>query len=1000
MTANCSTSSLITAVSFANIMPGGGTVTLTTGCLYTLTQANNATDGGTGLPVITGKVTIQGSGATIARSTAAGTPAFRLLDVASSGSLTVNSLTLSGGLANNGVQGGGAIYSHGKLSVTASTLTGNSSPATTGTSGGAIDSSGTLTVTTSTFSGNSAQEGGGIFNQNSALISNSTFSSNTALIYGGGALLNAAGTETLKGDTFVGNTGPGGGAIDNDTALNVSDSTFFNNTGGNNGGGAIENFGTTTLTQSTFSGNSSPYGADIFNYTGFTLSMKMDIVANGHVGNNCGGQAPITDLGYNIDTGSSCAFSATTGSMSNTQPRLDALASNGGPTQTMALTSGSPALNAIPSGTSGCTGTTDQRGVARPQGTGCDVGAYEMIVTVGDTQAPTVPTGLAVTSDTANSVSLRWNGSSDNVGVTGYTIYRNGTSVGSTGGAAAVSFTDVTAAPSSSYSYTVDAFDGSGNHSAQSAPASVTTPAPVGTAEVQAGQSSTSTRVASTTIVLSNPVQAGDLLVGWFGQFDSSGLVQVSDNVNGAWTRSTASTMFGSGGDVALFYVQDSAPSPWGLTVTITASNPTYLQGAASEYSGVATAGALDQAAAASGNSTAVDSGPTGAVGGGELVVGGFITGGTPGTVTPGASEGKAFVMRVQNASGSTSLEDILSSAAGTQDERSTLSTATDWHAGVGVFHQFGQGDTQPPSVPTNLQTTSVTATTVNLSWTASTDNVGVTGYSVYRNGVAIGTTNSTPSYTDTTVSPSTTYSYTVAAFDAAGNQSAQSAPLSVTTPVAAAPSAAWVQGGIIGTGSAVTSATLQLSHPVGAGDLLVGWVGQYNAAGKVTVSDNVNGTWTRSAASTTFSNGGGDIALFYLQNSTASPAGLTITVTASSPTYLEAALAEYSGVATTGALDQTAVSSGNSTSVDAGPTAAIGAGELVVGGIITGGSPTSVTPGSSQGQTFVMRSQTGSGSVDLEDVLVGASGTQDAPATFTSATDWYAVVATFHTAA
>ena len=89
--------------------------------------------------------------------------------------------------------------------------------------------------------------------------------------------------------------------------LNVSDSTFFNNTGGGNGGGAVENFGTTTLTQSTFSGNSSPYGANIYNYTGFTLSMKMDIVADGHVGNNCGGQAPIKDLGYNIDTGSSVA---------------------------------------------------------------------------------------------------------------------------------------------------------------------------------------------------------------------------------------------------------------------------------------------------------------------------------------------------------------------------------------------------------------------------------------------------------------------------------------------------------------------------------------------------------------------------------------------------------------------------------------------------------------------------------------------------------------------
>ena len=206
---------------------------------------------------------------------------------------------------------------------------------------------------TSTFSGNTAQEGGGVFNQSSATITNSTFTSNNATIYGGGALLNAAGTETLVGDTFVGNTGPGGGAIDNDTTLNITNSTFYNNTGGTNGGGAVENFGTTTLKQSTFSGNTSPYGANIFNYTGFKLSMSMDIVAGGLVGSNCGGQAPITDLGYNIDTGSSCHFTATNHSLPNTQPELDALASNGGSTQTMGLPAGSPAIDAIPTSTAG-----------------------------------------------------------------------------------------------------------------------------------------------------------------------------------------------------------------------------------------------------------------------------------------------------------------------------------------------------------------------------------------------------------------------------------------------------------------------------------------------------------------------------------------------------------------------------------------------------------------------------------------------------------------------
>ena len=146
-----------------------------------------------------------------------------------------------------------------------------------------------------------------------------------------------------------------------------------------NGGGGVQNFGTTTITQSTFSANGSPFGANIYSYTGFSLTISSSIVVGGVTGSNCGGQAPVTDHGYNIDTGSSCGFSGT--SMNNTQPRLGALAANGGPTQTMALPAGSPAVDAIPPGTPGCTGSTDQRGTTRPQGGGCDVGAYELIQT-------------------------------------------------------------------------------------------------------------------------------------------------------------------------------------------------------------------------------------------------------------------------------------------------------------------------------------------------------------------------------------------------------------------------------------------------------------------------------------------------------------------------------------------------------------------------------------------------------------------------------------------
>jgi chitodextrinase len=93
--------------------------------------------------------------------------------------------------------------------------------------------------------------------------------------------------------------------------------------------------------------------------------------------------------------------------------------------------------------------------------------------------------------------------------------------------------------------------------------------------------------------------------------------------------------------------------------------------------------------------------------------------------------------------------------------------------------------DTTPPSVPTALIASPVSASQINLSWTASTDNVAVTGYRVYRNGSQIGISTST-AYSDTGLAPATSYSYTVSAYDAAGNVSAPSTAQSATTLQAA----------------------------------------------------------------------------------------------------------------------------------------------------------------------------------------------------------------------
>jgi chitodextrinase len=108
--------------------------------------------------------------------------------------------------------------------------------------------------------------------------------------------------------------------------------------------------------------------------------------------------------------------------------------------------------------------------------------------------------------------------------------------------------------------------------------------------------------------------------------------------------------------------------------------------------------------------------------------------------------------------------------------------------------------DTTAPSVPGALSANAASASQINLSWGASTDNVGVTGYKVFRGGTQIATTTS-PSYNNTGLAASTAYSYTVASYDVAGNQSAQSAAASATTPAAGATGATGATGDVNGDG-------------------------------------------------------------------------------------------------------------------------------------------------------------------------------------------------------
>jgi hypothetical protein len=519
---------------------------------------------------------------------------------------------------------------------------------------------------------------------------------------------------------------------------------------------------------------------------------------------------------------------------------------------------------------------------------------------------------------------------------------------------------------------------------------------------VQGSAFSTGSRVLTTSVTLTSPVAGGDLLVGWFSQYNVSGQVQVSDNVNGAWTRASASLHFlDDTGDIALYYHENSQAAPSGMTITVSVSSTAYLQGTVADYSGVALAGSLDQIVSARGQGTVVDTGASAAVDAGELVFAALVTSPAPGSVTPGSSLGVPYTARAQTSNGSAFEEDITSSAAGAQQGTATLGAATDWFAGCAVFHAYPATPPVPPSTPTGLNATSVASTRVALAWSPSTGSVA--GYTVYRDGSAIGTTGpNTTTFLDPNVTRATTYGYSVDAFDLANDHSARLS-LTVSTPAA---SPEFVQGTAASPADRLASYTYTLSEPVLAGDLLVGWFGQYNAPGQVQVSDNINGPWTQSVSlpingpwarsdSTTFS-GTGDIALFYREHSAAAPFGLTITVSASAPAYLQGAVADYRFVAPVGALDQVVVSQGVGTYATVGPTAPVPAGELVVAAVITGGQPGSATAGSSQMVPYLIDVQNGSASSDLEDILSSADGPQEGSLTLGSATNWYMILATF----
>lgn len=364
--------------------------------------------------------------------------------------------------------------------------------------------------------------------------------------------------------------------------------------------------------------------------------------------------------------------------------------------------------------------------------------AAELTLRVGaagaDTTAPSTPAALAVAGTTEGSVSLAWQASTDNVAVTGYTIWRDGVAVGTT---AATSFTDAPLAAATAFSYEVTASDAAGNQSPPTAAVVATT------ADLPNG---------SVELIGAASVWAYDDT-----GFDPGPSWAQPSHDDGGWETGLAELGAGDGDEVTVI---DSRPVTY-FRHTFAVGDPSAIgaltldlladDGAVAYLNGVEVVrdnvgpGAVDHfTPAASYRWTAQD----------ETVP---LTWTVPAALlVPGAN---TLAVSLHNGAGS-----------GDSSFDATLTAV------------YTQGpDTTPPGAATGLSVSDTTSSTATLIWNGAVDNVGIGSYTVRRDGVEIGTATST-SFTDTGLAAATSYTYDVIAVDLAGNIGPASASVDAIT--------------------------------------------------------------------------------------------------------------------------------------------------------------------------------------------------------------------------
>ncbi len=478
-----------------------------------------------------------------------------------------------------------------------------------------------------------------------------------------------------------------------------------------------------------------------------------------------------------------------------------------------------------------------------------------------DVQAPTVPTGLLATAISGSAISLSWSASTDNRAVAAYKIYRDGALLATLGNVRAYSDTGLTA--STTYSYTVSACDAAGNCSLQSTASLATTAQIISDTQSPTMPTGiTATAISTSAINLTWVASTDNVGVTTYKVYRSGTLLATLGNVTSYGdTGLIASTSYSYTVSACDLAGNCSAQS----TVALATTNPPFTQASPIIFEG----GSTYQP---SGNSVTISinkitnrslSRTSGSLKielwaldmpysfGGSAV--GYRTASIRTNLVPGLSDQLSpntyFSGITLNLSFTAPPANYTNYALFLLEYDPANCSSSDGWCTISYLNYH---ETQPPTVPANLTATAVSSSQTNLSWSPSTDNVGVATYNIYRGGTLVAILGNVTSYSDIGLVASAAYSYTVAACDAWQNCSAQSVAAVVTTPSGSDIQPPSVPTGL--TATVVSSTQINLSWNASTDNAGVSAYKIYSSGGLVATLGNVTATSRTNVPSTTYS--------------------------------------------------------------------------------------------------------------------------------------------------